>query len=88
MSTLAPAAVKKFSDDTLEKKVYNAVDELAEFLPIQNDRYRLGYNVYKQLIGEGDTTEIIVRSNRFSVNGISKQDLVKLIKQKIAAIKK
>lgn len=88
MTTLPPAQVKKFSDDTLEKKIYNAVEELAQYLPIQNDRYRLGYNLYKQFIGEGDTTEVIVRTNRFAINGITKEDLVKLIDEKMSAIKK
>ncbi len=87
MTTLPPAGVKKFPEDSLEKKIYNAVDELAEYLPIPNDRYRLGYNLYKRAIGEGDTIDVIIRTNRFTINGVSKTELAKLIEDKIKDIK-
>jgi len=80
MSTLPPPATKKFPEDSLEKKVYNIAKSLAEYLPIMNDRNRLGYNLYKFMIGEGDEPAVIVRTNKFTIEGITKEELTAKIK--------
>ena len=75
MSTLPPPEVKKFPDSSLEKKVYEIVESFKEFLPITNDRNRLGFNLYKYLKGEGDHPSIIVKNAKVQINGISEKEL-------------
>lgn len=59
----------------LEEKAYSIVAKFNEYLPVENDRYRLGYCVYKYLIGEGDSPEIIVKTNKLTIDGISENEL-------------
>jgi len=86
MTTLPPASVQKFSADSLEKKVYAVAEEIKEYMPLDNDRNRLGFNLYKKFKGEGDDVAIIFRTNKFQIQGISKEDLIKLVEEKISKI--
>lgn len=83
MSTLPPPATKPFPEDSLEKKVYNIAEGMKEYLPLMNDRNRLGYNLYKLMIGEGDDPLIIVKNGKFKIEGISKEELAVKIKNEI-----
>jgi hypothetical protein len=79
MGTLPPPATKLFPEDSLEKKVYNTVDKFREYLPIENDRNRLGFALFKYVKGEGDEPNITLKSAKVKVEGISLQELTKKI---------
>jgi len=87
MATLPPPPTKQFPDESLEKKVYKVVDKFREFMPIENDRNRLGFSLYKYVIGEGDAPSILIKSTKVKVSGISLQDLEKKITLEIDKIK-
>ncbi len=87
MTSLPPAAVKRYFTDSIEKKAYQIAESLNEFLPIMNDRNRLGFNLYRYLKGEGDTIETIVATNKFTIEKISKEKLVEIIKEKVKEVK-
>lgn len=87
MGTLPPPATKLFPEDSIEKKVYNLVDKFKEYLPIENDRNRLGFALYKYVINEGDEPIITLKSTKVKVEGISIQELAKRITVEIDKIK-
>lgn len=70
MTTLPPPATNYFPEDSIEKKVYGLVERLAEYIPVPNDRNRLGYNLVKYLQGEGDEPAILVKSTKIKIVGI------------------
>ncbi len=86
MATLAAPNVSKFSDDSLEKKVYSMIDSLEEYLPIMNDRNRLSFALLNYLKKEGDPPAITVRNNKLTLENISKEDFIKLLEEKIAQL--
>ncbi len=87
MTTLPPPKVKEFPSDSLEKKVYNLVETFKEFIPIQNDRYRLAFSLLKYLKGEGDEPLISVKSNKLKLNGITEEELANKIETELNKIK-
>lgn len=88
MSTLPSPATKEFAATTIEKQVYTLVDSLQEFLPIMNDRNRLGYALYKFMTGEGDEPLITVKSAKLKIVGISEVDLAKKIEAGLKEVQK
>lgn len=86
MATKPPPAVKNFSDDSLERKVYNIADELKDYLPIANDRNRLGYSLYKYVTGEGDDPEVLVKTLKLKLEGLSKEKLAELLNEKLQSL--
>jgi hypothetical protein len=88
MTSLPPAPVKPFPETSIEKKAYSIAESLAEYLPIMNDRNRLGFNLYRHLKGEGDDIQTIVRTNKFTIEKISKEELIQLIEQKVEEVRK
>lgn len=87
MSTLPPSAVKLFPEDSIEKKVYNLVNSLENYIPIMNDRNRLSFALLNYLKGQGDEPLITVRNNKLTLKDINKVELAKLIEEKLASIK-
>jgi len=87
MSTKAPSGVKRFSETSVEKKVYNLVESLKEFMPINNDRNRLGYGLVKYLSGDGDAPEILVKSAKINISGIEYSELAKKLSEGLKTIK-
>ena len=75
MTTLNHPGTIKFPDSTLEKKVYNIVEQFAEYIPVTNDRNRLGYCLFKLMKGEGDPPKVALRSAKIKVVGISIDEL-------------
>ena len=87
MSTLPPPSTKKFPEDSLESKVYRIVEELKEYLPVLNDRNRLGFSLYSYMKGEGDKPEVLIKSLKLSIEKISPVELTEKINQDLAKIK-
>jgi len=87
MSTLPPPFVKEFPADSPEKQVYTLINSLAEFLPIDNDRNRLSYSIYKFITGEGDEPLISVKSAKITVKGITEEALAEKISAGLKVIK-
>ncbi|MEW6508730.1 MAG: hypothetical protein AB1432_13400 [Bacteroidota bacterium] len=87
MTSLAAPLTKHYPDDSLEKKAYDIAEKFKDNLPIVNDRNRLGFNLYRYLKGEGDTPEVIVRTARFTLNRITKDELAAKLNEEIAKLK-
>ena len=87
MSTLPPPKTKEFPESSLEKKVYGIVSSLSTYLPVANDRNRLGFGLYKYMSGEGDPPEVLVKTSKLRLEGITFQDLAKIISQELEKIK-
>jgi hypothetical protein len=77
MSTLKPPNTRKFPESSQEKKAYNLVEQFAEYLPIANDRNRLGFGLYKYLEGEGDPPVVLLKSSKLNIEGITLDELAK-----------
>ena len=88
MSTLPSPGTNMFSDDSIEKKVYNVIEDLKEYLPILNDRNRLGYSLYKYMQGEGDSQIITLKNAKVKIEGISLEELSKKISAGLEKIQK
>lgn len=88
MTSLPPAPIKPFPENSIEKKAYSIAESLADYLPIMNDRNRLGFNLYRHLRGEGDDISTIVITNKFTIEKISRDELISLIEEKVEAVKK
>lgn len=87
MTTLPPPATKFFPEDSIEKQCYGIAESLKEYIPVMNDRNRLGFNLYRFVKGEGDKPEIILTNTKLKVEGISLADLAKKIDDAIARMK-
>ncbi len=81
------AGVIAMSDESIEKKVYNIVNDLSEYLPLVNDRNRLGFDLYKYVIGEGDEPLTAIKNAKVELQGISLEDISKRISVEINKIK-
>ena len=88
MSTLPPPETNKFSDDSVEKRVYKIVEDLHDYLPVLNDRNRLGFSLYKYMQGEGDNPSVTLRNAKVKLEGISLEELAKKISGELEKISK
>ncbi len=88
MTTLSSPGTNQFPDDSVEKQVYNIVDGLKDYLPIMNDRNRLGFCLYKYMQGEGDSPEVIVKTNKLVLEGITPEELASKISTELDKLKK
>jgi hypothetical protein len=87
MATKPAAPTKLHPEDSIEKKTYNLVDSLKEFIPIENDRNRLGYGLVKFLNGEGDAPEILLSSSKVTIKGIEYSELANKLSEGLKSIK-
>ena len=87
MGSLTPPKTKEFPDSSVEKKVYNIVESFSLYLPIPNDRNRLGFGLYKYMTGEGDPPEILVKTSKLKLNGITTHELAEKISAELEKIK-
>lgn len=88
MSTLPPPATKKFPEDSVEAQVYKIVNDFKEYMPVDNDRNRLGFGLYKFVMGEGDHPKILLKTSQIRVEGISEEALADKIAAELAKVKK
>jgi hypothetical protein len=75
MTTLPSPGTKEFPETSLEKQVYKIVEALAEYIPIINDKNRLGFGLYKFMKGEGDPPKVLLRSAKIKITGITVDEL-------------
>jgi hypothetical protein len=87
MSTLPPPKTEKFPEDSLESKAYKIAKDLKDYLPVMNDRNRLGYNLFKFLREEGDKPEILIKTLKLRIENISPEELAERINQELKKIK-
>ncbi len=88
MTSLKSPGTNKFPDDSIERQVYNIVDDLKDYLPIINDRNRLGFCLYKFMKGEGDPPNVIIKTNKLTIEGITPEELASKINSGLAKIGK
>jgi hypothetical protein len=88
MTTLPPPSTNKFSEDSPESQVYKIVENMKEYLPVSNDRNRLGFSLYVYLKGEGDKPEVLVKTLKLTVQKISLDDLALKINDELKKIEK
>jgi hypothetical protein len=88
MTTLPPPKTKNFPEDSLEKQVYQVVENLSDYIPVMNDRNRLGFGLYKYMKGEGDKPEILVKTSKIKIKGIELAELTARINSDLKKIKK
>jgi hypothetical protein len=86
MATLPPPATNYFPANSLEKQCYGIAEMFSVNIPIMNDRNRLGFNLYKYMKGEGDKPEILVKSAKIKIVGISKEELASKISEALKKI--
>jgi hypothetical protein len=72
----------------IERQVYAIVDEFKNNIPVPNDRNRLAFCLYKYVNGEGDSPEILVKTTKIKIEGISEKELAKKLKEKVSSVKK
>lgn len=87
MGTLPPPKTNEFPESSIEKKVYTLVEMLTEYLPVANDRNRLGFSLYKYLTGEGDPPEILVKSLKLNIAGIAPDSFAQMLKGELEKLK-
>ena len=87
MTTLPPPSMNEFPDSSIEKKVYKIVDMFSNNIPIGNDKNRLGFGLYKYMIGEGDDPETLLKSAKIKIEGITLEELAAKIKAELEEIK-
>ncbi|MCH7972850.1 MAG: hypothetical protein IIB07_10495 [Bacteroidetes bacterium] len=73
---------------TIERQVYTIVDEFKDNIPLPNDRNRLAFCLYKYVKGEGDSPEILVKTTKIKIKGISEKELGEKLKEKVYLVKK
>lgn len=88
MTTLPPPAVNPAPEDSIEKQVYSIVEKYKDHLPVVNDRYRLGFTLFKYVMGEGDPPEVLVKSTKIKLEGISKEEFAKKLTEELTYIKR
>jgi hypothetical protein len=86
MTSLPAPGVKEYPENSIEKKCYNIAEMFKEFIPIMNDRNRLGFCIYKYIKGEGDKPDVLVSSTKIKIVGISKEELAAKLTEEINKI--
>jgi hypothetical protein len=79
MTTLPPPGTNEFPETSLEKQVYNIVETFSEYIPLSNDKNRLGFGLYKFMKGEGDPPNVLLRSTKIKLTGITVDELASKI---------
>jgi len=87
MTTLPPPSVNPALEQSIEKKVYAIVDKFKDLLPVVNDRYRLGFTLFKYVTGEGDPPEVLVKSTKIRLEGISEAEFAKKLSEELKKLK-
>jgi len=86
MSTLASSPVQEFPDSSTEKKAYSIAESFAGYIPLPNDRNRLGFQLYRHLTGNGETIDIAIKTAKLSLQGITEEHLIQKVSDAVASI--
>lgn len=86
MTTLSPPKVKAAPENSLEKKVYTIVNKFEDNIPTPNDRNRFAFSLVKYLNGEGDPPEILVKSTKIQIQGITSAELAASINEELTKL--
>ncbi len=82
MTTKAPASVAEAPADALEKKAYSSVASIPTVEP--NDRYRLGYHIWRFLLQRQGTLEQAVAESGSRLL-VSRDEAAKTIRDALTA---
>lgn len=82
MTTKAPASIKEFPPNSLEKIAYSSVEGIPAEEP--NDLNRLGYHVWLYLTGKIDSLEVAVKMAKSRLN-VSEDEAIKIIRERLRA---
>lgn len=88
MTTLPESPVQKAPADALESKVYGIVERYKENIPIDDDRYRLAFSLYRNYFQFGDDVLTVIKANKLSLEGISEKELADKLTEDLKDIKK
>ena len=88
MTTLPSPGTIEFPDSSIEKQVYNLVESVSKYLPVANDRNRLAFGLYKYVNGEGDPPEILLKSTKVKIEGITLTELASKISEELKKVTK
>jgi hypothetical protein len=83
MTSLPPPKVKIFAENSKERLVYNIVEKYAENIPVPNDRNRMGFCLFKYVTGEGDKPEILVKTTKIRLIGISPKEMAAKLNEEL-----
>ncbi len=87
MTTKAPASVKLFPEESIEKKVYSIVEKFKENIPVPNERNRLAFSLLSYVKNIGDEPFTIVKSNKLTIKNITNEELADKLKADLDRIK-
>ncbi len=79
--------IDKNNSDSLEEKVYSFINTFSEFLPVENDRNRLSFDLLKSIRGEGDSVFTTIKKNKLHIEKISLEDLAHKVENGLKEIK-
>jgi len=88
MATLQPPFTQEFPLDSIEKQVYSIVEKFKEFIPIDNDRNRLSFYLFKYLNNEGEPPIKSIPYAKVTLNGITKEALAEKLDAELLNIRK
>ncbi len=86
MSTLPPPKVKPANPESIEKQVYSILEKFESNIPVAGDRYRMAYNIYKYVMGEGDAPEILVKSAKIELVDLTQNELAASLNEELQRI--
>lgn len=86
MSTANAAGIMHFPENSLEKKVYSLIDKYQQYLPVDSDRYRFSLGLFNYLSEKGDRPEVLIKSSKVNLVGISEKNFIEIINKEIENI--
>ena len=82
MTTKPPPKVKEEDNSSIVKKIYSIVDALEDVIPVMNDRYRLGFCLYRYYDGLANSIYEAIQSAKPWSCKIDFKELDKIITSK------
>ncbi|HOJ18693.1 MAG: hypothetical protein GX452_09785 [Ignavibacteriales bacterium] len=88
MSTLQPPSTREFPSESIEKQVYSIVEKYKAYIPIENDRNRLGFYLYKYILNEGEPPIKSIPYSKVLLRDITKEELADKLQADLDQISK
>ena len=83
MTTKSPAEIKYFDVEAEIKKLYTAIDELEEIIPVPNDRNRLSFCINMYLNNETDSVFNAIFQAQPRSSKVDYKELEKMVVKKL-----